>query len=154
MKKLTCAIILSFCTFSFVKSQDKASHLLLLQTWKLTKFDTYIYTYVKQDVFDPKSLGLRFKKNGKILGNLNRPGNGNGILEDFNNRSLQFERYIGDWKKTSDSTVTIIFSSNPSMNGNFIISRLTESELKLKRLFDAATEKKFDSIRRSKDISY
>jgi hypothetical protein len=40
------------------------------------------------------------------------------------------------------------------MNGTFVISKLTEHELKLRKVFDAATEKKLDSIRRTKDISY
>nr|WP_315032849.1 hypothetical protein [uncultured Chryseobacterium sp.] len=114
--------------------------------------DTYIYTYERKDVLDNRSFGLKFKEKGKMLGSLPQPGSGNGIPEDINNKSLKFERYTGDWKKTSDSTLTLVFSSNASMNGNFIISRLTSTELKLKKLFDAKTEKKMDSIRRERNI--
>lgn len=87
-----------------------------------------------------------------MLGSLPRPGSGNGILEEIHSKALKFDRYIGAWKKTSDSTLAIVFPSNPAMNGNFIISRLTSTELKLKRLFDAQTEKKLDSIRKTKNI--
>ena len=38
------------------------------------------------------------------------------------------------------------------MNGHFIISRLTSTELKLRKLFDPKTEKKMDSIRRERNI--
>ncbi|WP_123868058.1 hypothetical protein [Chryseobacterium lactis] len=152
MKKSICIILLSFFTITFVKSQDRVSNPLLLQTWKLKKLDTYIYTFERKDVFDNKSFGIRFKENGKMQANLPQAGDRSGFMEDFSNKKLKFERYTGEWKKTSDSTLTVIFSSNSSMNGNFIISRLTSGDLKLKRLFDAKTEKKMDSIRREKNI--
>ncbi|PWN65092.1 hypothetical protein C1631_021045 [Chryseobacterium phosphatilyticum] len=152
MKKFIWTALLSIFTMGFAKSQDKVSNPLLLQTWKLKKLDTYIYTYERKDVFDNRSYGIRFKENGKMQGSLPKPGSGNGDLEDITSKALQFERYTGDWKKTSDSTLTIVFPSNARMNGNFIISRLTGTELKLKRLFDPKTEKKMDSIRREKNI--
>jgi hypothetical protein len=152
MKKNICILLLSFFTTGLVKSQSKVSNPLLLQTWKLKKLDTYIYTYERKDVFDNRSYGIRFKDNGKMQGSLPKPGSTNGNPEDITSKSLKFERYTGDWKKASDSTLTIVFPSNASMNGTFIISRLTSTELKLKRLFDAKTEKKMDSIRREKNI--
>ncbi|ASE63916.1 hypothetical protein EGY07_17260 [Chryseobacterium indologenes] len=152
MKKSICIFLLSFFAISFVKSQTKVSNPLLLQTWKLISLDTYIYTYERRDVSDNKSYGIRFKENGKLQGSLPRPGSGNGNPEDISNKSLRFERYTGDWKKTSDSTLTITFPSNASMNGHFIISRLTSTELKLRKLFDPKTEKKMDSIRRERNI--
>lgn len=151
MKKSICSLLLFFFGFIFIKSQDKVSSPLLLQTWKLRKFDTYIYTYEKQDIFDTKSLGMRFKKNGKVIGNLSQ-SQGYDITENIAHKNLKFERYIGDWKKISDTTLAIIFPSNTELNGTFIISRLTGNELKLKKLFDAKTEKKLDSIRNTKSM--
>jgi hypothetical protein len=74
--------------------------------------------------------------------------------EDIIPKNIRFDLYIGTWKKASDTTVTLLFPSNANMNGTFVISKLTEHELKLRKVFDAATEKKLDSIRRTKDISY
>lgn len=154
MKKSIGILILSVFAVSFVKSQDKTSNPLLLQTWKLKKLDTYIYTYETQDVFDTKSPGLKFNKNGKVIGNLSKSANGYDATEDFPNKASKFERYSGSWKKVSDSSIAIVFPSNNSMNGTFTISRLIGSELKLKKVFSADIEKKLDSIRRTKDISY
>ncbi len=136
-----------------MKSQDKVSNPLLLQTWNLRNSDTYIYTYEKQNAFDKKRQGLRFQKNGKITGNLGNSQRKYDTLEEITPKNLKFERYIGDWKKVSDTTLTVVFPSNFSMNGTFIISKLTENELKLKRLFSADVEKKLDSIRRTKNIA-
>lgn len=136
-----------------MKSQDKVSNPLLLQTWNLRNADTYIYTYEKQNAFEKKRQGLRFQKNGKLTGNLGNSQRKYDTLEEITPKNLKFERYIGDWKKVSDTTLAIVFPSNFSMNGTFIISKLTENELKLKRLFSADVEKKLDSIRRTKNIA-
>ncbi|AZA79274.1 hypothetical protein EG347_18085 [Chryseobacterium sp. G0186] len=154
MKKSICILLLSFFAISFVKSQDRAFNPFLLQTWKLKKLDTYIYTYETQDVFDTKSPGLKFNKNGKVTGNLSKSANGYDSTEDFPNKASKFERYSGSWKKVSDSSIAIAFPSNNSMDGTFIITRLTSNQLKLKKVFSADIEKKLDSIRRTKDISY
>lgn len=135
-----------------MKSQDKTSNPLLLQTWKLKKLDTFIYTYEKQDSFDKKTPGIKFQKNGKVVGNLSISAFGDEMTES--SRNLKYERYIGDWKRVSDTTISILFPFNSNMTGSFVITKLTANELKLKKVFDAATEKKLDSIRRMKDISY
>ncbi len=154
MKKSIYIFLLSFFAAGFIKSQDRSSSPLLLQTWNLKSMDTYIYTYEKQNAFEKRRQGLRFQKNGKITGNLNSSPYRYDTLEDVAPKDLNFERYIGDWKKVSDTTLTLLFPSNASMNGTFIISRLTENELKLKRVFSADIDKKLDSIRRTKIISY
>lgn len=137
-----------------MKSQDKTSDPFLFQTWKLNKLDDYIYTYEKQNIFDAKTPGLKFSKNGKIIGNLSKSANGYNAKDDFPGKASKMERYMGSWKKVSDTTIAIVFSSNNSMDGTFVISRLTESGLKLRKVFSPDIEKKLDSIRRSKNISY
>lgn len=137
-----------------MKSQDKTSDPFLFQTWKLNKLDDYIYTYEKQNIFDAKTPGLKFSKNGKIIGNLSKSANGYNAKDDFPGKASKMERYMGSWKKVSDTAIAIVFSSNNSMDGTFVISRLTESGLKLRKVFSPDIEKKLDSIRRSKNISY
>ncbi|MDM1556392.1 hypothetical protein PYS58_19580 [Chryseobacterium indologenes] len=154
MKKSIPFLLLLFFTAGFMKSQDKSSDPFLLQTWKLNKLDDYIYTYEKQSIFDAKTPGLKFSKNGKIIGNLSKSANGYDAKEDFPGKASKMERYMGSWKKVSDTTIAILFSSNNSMNGTFVISRLTESGLKLRKVFSKDVEKKLDSIRRIKNISY
>ncbi|SIT14380.1 hypothetical protein SAMN05421786_106215 [Chryseobacterium ureilyticum] len=154
MKKLIPFLLLLFFAVGFMKSQDRTSNPLLMQNWKLKKLDTYIYTYEVQGSFDTKTPGIKFNKNGKVTGNLSKSTNGYDIKTDLPNRSSKPERYLGSWKKVSDSTVAIAFSSNTSMTGTFIISKLSSHELKLKKVFSADIEKKLDSIRRTKDISY
>ncbi|MGH1520084.1 hypothetical protein [Chryseobacterium sp. JK1] len=152
MKKSICTCLLSLFALGFMKSQNKVSSPLLLQTWNLKNADTYIYTYEKQDAFEKKRHGLRFQKNDKITGNLNSSPYKFDTEEDINPKKLKFDLYIGSWKKVSDTTLSILFPSNSSMNGTFIISKLTENELKLKKVFTADVEKKLDSIRRTKNI--
>ncbi|MFZ4931282.1 hypothetical protein [Chryseobacterium sp. Mn2064] len=152
MKKSICTCLLSLFSLGAMKSQSKAPNPLLLQTWNLKSADTYIYTYEKQDAFEKKRQGLRFQKNDKITGNLNSAPYKFDTEEDINPKKLKFDLYIGNWKKVSDTTINILFPSNSSMNGTFIITRLTENELKLKKLFSAEIEKKLDSIRRTKNI--
>lgn len=154
MKKSIPVLILLFLASGFMKSQDKTSDPFLLQTWKLNTLDNYIYTYEKQAIFNAKTPGLKFSKNGKIIGNLSKSANGYDSKEDFPGKASKLERYTGSWKKVSDTTIAILFSSNNSMNGTFVISRLTESGLKLRKVFSADIEKKLDSIRRTKNISY
>lgn len=153
MKKSIPFLLLLFLT-GFMKSQDKTSDPFLLQTWKLNTLDNYIYTYGKQNIFDAKTPGLKFSKNGKVIGNLSKSANGYDPKDDFPGKASKMERYMGNWKKVSDTTIAIVFSSNNSMNGTFVISRLTETSLKLRKVFSADIEKKLDSIRRSKNISY
>lgn len=154
MKKSIPFLLLLFLAAGFMKSQDRTSNPFLLQTWKLTNLDNYIYTYEKQNIFDAKTPGLKFSKNGKIIGNLSKSANGYDAKADFPGKVSKMERYIGSWKKVSDTTIAISFSSNNSMDGTFVISRLTESGMKLRKVFSADVEKKLDSIRRTKDISY
>ena len=154
MKKSICILLLSFFAAGSVKSQDRVSNPLLLQTWKLKKLDTYVYTYETQDIFDIKNPGLKFSKNGKVIGNLSKFANVYDTKSDFPNKASKFERYIGSWKKASDSTITLVFPTNNSMDGTFVVSRLNGGELKLRKVFSADVEKKLDSIRRTKDISY
>ncbi len=154
MKKSIPFLLLFFFAAGFMKSQDRASDPFLLQTWKLIKLDNYIYTYEKQNIFNAKTPGLKFSKNGKIIGNLSKSANGYDAKEDFPGKVSKMERYIGNWKKVSDTTIAISFSSNNSMDGTFVISRLTESGLKLRKVFSADIEKKLDSIRKTKSISY
>lgn len=154
MKKSISFLLLLFFAVGFMKSQDKTSDPLLLQTWKLNTLDNYIYTYEKQNIFYAKSPGLKFSKNGKIIGNLSKSANGYDAKEDFPGKASKMERYMGNWKKVSDTTISISFSSNNSMDGIFVISRLTESSLKLRKVFSADIEKKLDSVRRTKNISY
>lgn len=154
MKKPICTLLFSIFSIGFVKSQDRTSNPLLLQNWKLNKLDTYIYTYEVQDSFDTKTPGIKFNKNGKVTGNLSKSTNGYDFKTDLPNKASKPERYLGSWKKVSDSTIAIAFSSNTSMTGTFIISKLNSHELKLKKVFSADIEKKLDSIRRTKDISY
>lgn len=154
MKKSISFLLLLFFAVGFMKSQDKTSDPLLLQTWKLNTLDNYIYTYEKQNIFYAKSPGLKFSKNGKIIGNLSKSANGYDAKDDFPGKASKMERYMGNWKKVSDTTISISFSSNNSMDGIFVISRLTESSLKLRKVFSADIEKKLDSVRRTKNISY
>ena len=154
MKKSICTCLLSFFALGFMKSQSKVSNPLLLQTWNLRSADTYIYTYEKQAAFEKKRQGIRFQKNEKVTGNLNNSPYQYDTEEDINPKKLKFDLYIGSWKKVSDTTLSILFPSNSSMNGTFIISKLTENELKLKKVFSAEVEKKLDSIRRTKSISW
>ncbi len=154
MKKSACIFLISFSAVGFMKSQDRTSDPLLLQTWNLKSMDTYIYTYEKQKAFEKKRQGLRFQKNGKITGNLESSPFRFDMQENTPSKNLRFDLYIGAWKKASDTAVTLLFPSNANMNGTFVISKLTENELKLKKVFSAEIEKKLDSIRRTKDISY
>ena len=154
MKKSISFLLLLFFAVSFMKSQDKTSDPFLFQTWKLNKLEDYIYTYEKQNIFDAKTPGLKFSKNGKIIGNLSKSANGYNAKDDFPGKASKMERYMGSWKKVSDTAIAIVFSSNNSMDGTFVISRLTESGLKLRKVFSPDIEKKLDSIRRSKNISY
>ncbi|MBO9693959.1 MULTISPECIES: hypothetical protein [unclassified Chryseobacterium] len=149
---------ISICIFSLlmtcgIKAQDRTANPLLLQTWNLNKMDTYIYTYEKQDGFEARREGLRFQKNGKITGNLIKSTLKYDALEEPVIKNEKADRYIGSWKKASDSTVTIVFPSNTNMTGTFIISKLTENQLKLKKVFSADIEKKMDSIRKTKNIT-
>jgi len=153
MKKTICICIFSLFATSGIKAQDRTSNLLLLQTWNLSKMDTYIYTYEKQDGFEARREGIRFQKNGKITGNLIKSSLRYDTLEEPVTKNEKPDRYIGSWKKASDSTVTLVFPSNTNMTGTFIISKLTENQLKLKKLFSADIEKKLDSIRRTKNIT-
>ncbi|NIF07045.1 hypothetical protein F3J23_16530 [Chryseobacterium sp. Tr-659] len=154
MKKTICISIFTFLTISFSHAQDRTSNPLLLQTWNLNKLDTYIYTYEKQDGFEARREGIRFQKNGKITGNLSKSVLRYDALEESNAKNGKLDRYIGNWKKASDSTLTIVFPYNTNMTGTFVISKLTENELKLRKVFSADIEKKLDSIRKTKDISY
>jgi len=70
MKKPICIFIFSLFAINSIKSQDRTASPLLLKTWNLSKMDTYIYTYEKQDGFEARKEGIRFQKNGKITGNL------------------------------------------------------------------------------------
>lgn len=154
MRKFVCTFFVSFFAVCSIKSQDRTSDPQLLQTWNLKSMDTYIYTYENQKAFEKKRQGLRFQKNGKITGNLESSPYRYNTQEDIIPKNIRFDLYIGTWKKASDTTVTLLFPSNANMNGTFVISKLTEHELKLRKVFDAATEKKLDSIRKTKDISY
>ncbi len=154
MKKFVWTFLVSFFAVCSIKSQDRTSDPQLLQTWNLKSMDTYIYTYENQKAFEKKRQGLRFQKSGKITGNLESSPYRYNTQEDIIPKNIRFDLYIGTWKKASDTTVTLLFPSNANMNGTFVISKLTEHELKLRKVFDAATEKKLDSIRRTKDISY
>jgi len=154
MKKPISICILSLFAISCIKAQDRTSNPLLLQTWNLSKMDTYIYTYEKQDGFEARREGIRFQKNGKITGNLIKSALRYDTLEEPVTKSEKADRYIGNWKKASDSTVTLIFPSNTNMTGTFVISKLTENQLKLKKVFSADIEKKMDSIRKTKNITY
>ena len=153
MKKPIFICIFSLFAISGIKAQDRTSNPLLLQTWNLSKMDTYIYTYEKQDGFEARREGIRFQKNGKITGNLIKSTLRYDTLEEPVTKNEKQDRYIGSWKKVSDSTVTLIFPSNTNMTGTFVISKLTENQLKLKKVFSAAIEKKLDSIRRTKNIT-
>lgn len=57
-------------------------------------------------------------------------------------KNLRFDLYIGAWKKASDTAVTLLFPSNANMNGTFVISKLTENELKLKKSLQRRDRKK------------
>jgi hypothetical protein len=153
MKKPICICILSLFAASGIKAQDRTSNPLLLQTWNLSKMDTYIYTYEKKDGFEARREGIRFQKNGKITGNLIKSTLRYDTLEELVTKSEKPDRYIGNWKKASDSTVTLVFPSNTNMTGTFVISKLTENQLKLKKVFSADIEKKLDSIRKTKNIT-
>jgi len=153
MKKPIYICILSLFSMSGIKAQDKTANPLLLQTWNLSKMDTYIYTYEKQDGFEARREGIRFQKNGKITGNLMKSTLRYDALEEPVTKNEKPDRYIGSWKKASDSTVTLIFPSNTNMTGTFVISKLTENQLKLKKVFSADIEKKLDSIRKTRNIA-
>ncbi|MCD9617866.1 hypothetical protein [Chryseobacterium gleum] len=153
MKKPICICILSLFAATTIKAQDKTANPLLLQTWNLNKMDTYIYTYEKQDGFEARREGIRFQKNGKITGNLIKSTLKYAALEEPVTKNEKADRYIGSWKKASDSTVTIVFPSNTNMTGTFVITKLTENQLKLKKVFSADIEKKMDSIRKTKNIT-
>ncbi|PWW15911.1 hypothetical protein DEU40_13329 [Chryseobacterium sp. AG844] len=154
MKKPICICIFSLFAIIGIKAQDRTANPLLLQTWNLSKMDTYIYTYEKQDGFEARREGIRFQKNGKITGNLIKSTLRYDTLEEpVTKKNEKPDRYIGSWKKTSDSTVTLVFPSNTNMTGTFVISKLTENQLKLKKVFSADIEKKLDSIRKTRNIT-
>ncbi|MBE4950681.1 hypothetical protein [Chryseobacterium culicis] len=153
MKKPICICIFSLFAACAVKAQDRTANPLLLQTWNLDKMDTYIYTYEKKDGFEARKEGIRFQKNGKITGNLIKSTLKYDALEEPVTKNEKPDRYIGSWKKASDSTVTLVFPYNTNMTGTFVISKLTENQLKLKKVFSADIEKKLDSIRKTRNIS-
>lgn len=154
IEKTICICIFSLFAIGGIKAQDRTANPLLLQTWNLSKMDTYIYTYEKQDGFEARREGIRFQKNGKITGNLIKSTLRYDTLEaPVTKKSEKPDRYIGSWKKASDSTVTLVFPSNTNMTGTFVISKLTENQLKLKKVFSAAIEMKLDSIRKTKNIT-
>ncbi|RTZ48348.1 hypothetical protein EJ377_11970 (plasmid) [Chryseobacterium arthrosphaerae] len=61
MKNLSASFNI-FSAVGFMKSQDRTSDPLLLQTWNLKSMDTYIYTYEKQRLLRKKDRGSGFRK--------------------------------------------------------------------------------------------
>lgn len=120
---------------NIVKSQNKFDDSKLLNLWEFKKIDfsNYTYIYKKLENFDKRTSSIRFKRNGKSFANLIKRGCGTGIIEDIRNNTLKFENVTGTWKKTSDTTITIKTSKNGTLDGTFIILKLTDDELILRR---------------------
>lgn len=124
-----------FLIGNIVKSQKKVDNSKLLNLWEFKKIDfsNYTYIYKRLENFDKKKSSIRFKKKGKSFAHLIKRGCGTGIIEDIRNNTLEFENVTGTWKKTSDTMITIKTSENGTLDGTFIILKLTDDELILRR---------------------
>ncbi|WP_449400437.1 hypothetical protein [Chryseobacterium wanjuense] len=82
-----------------------------------------------------KSINFRLKKNGKATSISPKPACGDAIIEELKANKLKFYRSSGVWKKISDSVIFIDISgsSGSVVSGLFIIKKLTDKELVLKR---------------------
>lgn len=109
-----------------VYSQSNADSPLLFQTWSFRKLRFLSSNFEKSKNLERKNLSFKLRKNGKITANWIEKGCFTG------EKNFKFKRIKGDWKKISDSVININFSINVSLNGNHIISNLTENKLTLK----------------------
>ncbi|MCT2561409.1 hypothetical protein [Chryseobacterium herbae] len=138
MKKSVYTLLFVCFTVLFFKSQNKIDASFLFHTWKLVKLDRLTYIYKSQKTFDQKWGGIRFKKNGTIVSLNAKPACATEIVEMMKANKLKLYRNRGIWKMDSDSTIIITNPKFPALNGKFIVSKLPDNSLVLKRFIKIA----------------
>ncbi|MDQ0595608.1 hypothetical protein QFZ37_003977 [Chryseobacterium ginsenosidimutans] len=128
MKKSIYTFIISTFACITVNSQNKVDNPLLLHTWKLNKIDLITYTF-KKNGFDKKFIGFKFKKNGKIIGNVAQ------LSCPVGGFKVKLERITGVWKKVNDTMITIEFPYFTAISGGNIVEKVNENELVIRRNF-------------------
>ncbi|PIF44234.1 hypothetical protein CLU96_1174 [Chryseobacterium sp. 52] len=133
MRKTAYIFLLSFFTVIFFKSQSKTDASFLINTWKLKKLDKLTAIYQNQQTFDKKWGGIRFKKNGKFISLHPKRACVTAIIEQLEQNRLKLDRQRGTWKMDSDTTIIISSSSDGIDKGKYIVYKLPDNSLSLKR---------------------
>ncbi|KXH80510.1 hypothetical protein [Chryseobacterium kwangjuense] len=138
MKKTAYIFVVLFSMITFFKSQTKVDSSFLFQTWTIKKVDKLTLIYKSQKAFDKKWGGIRFKKNGVLALLHAKPACATAIIEQIEANRLKLYRNRGTWKMDSDTTIIIKSPSFNAINGKFIVSRLPDNSLALKRFIKIA----------------
>lgn len=138
MKKSVYSLLfVCFAVLSF-KSQNKIDASFLFHTWKLAKLERLTYIYKSQKTFDQKWGGIRFKKNGTMVSLNAEPACATAIIERIEADKLKLYRHRGIWEMDSDTTIIITNPKFTTLNGKFIVSKLPDNSLVLKRFIKIA----------------